>query len=402
MSLGGFSMDDLRCSFCDRPEPQVKHLIKGSNAFICDHCVHECIGVLDSEKTARVKKSTSSGIKTDLTPASIVKHLNEYVIGQDDAKKLLAIAVYNHYKRVGKKMDVEIQKSNVLLIGPTGCGKTYLVSNLAKLFDVPFATGDATTLTEAGYVGDDVDMILGRLLVSAGGDVQRAEKGIIYIDEIDKISRSESGGRDVRGEGVQQALLKMLEGGTVTVNPTGGRKGPTSATQEIDTTNILFIVGGAFSALTDQTHTKKKRALGLHATVPTAVEKKLVTPKDLVRFGMIPEFIGRLPVIAQLEPLGADDLMKILSEPKNAIAKQYKALFALDDCELEYAPEFLKAVAEKAQKEGTGARGLRAILEQALSELMFSAPGKKLKKVVVNKDSVKESQADDAITIGFS
>lgn len=743
MSLGGFHMDELKCSFCDRPEPQVKHLIKGSGAFICDHCVHECITVLEGEKTSRVKK-TGSGIKTDLTPASIVKYLNEFVIGQDEAKKLLAIAVYNHYKRVGKKLDIEIQKSNVLLIGPTGChakgqgilmhdgsikkvedivigdrlmgpdskprkvgelvrgrqqmmritpikgntftvnadhilslvsiitnrivdisvreylaksktfraqhklfrssvdfnqavlpmdpylfgtwlgdgyshraaicsadpeivtawssyaaqqglelrnirqdgraislglcqidhyrncnsdrinpftlflnkndlkknkhipeiflrssyeqrlqllaglidtdgylqypcgyeyvtksnkladnvlylcrslglaaynhvrqktctnngvvgtyniitisgdvdaipckvkrkkalrrkqiknvlrtgftvtstaeddffgfkidgdhrylmddftvthncGKTYLVSTLAKMLDVPFATGDATTLTEAGYVGDDVDMILGRLVVAAGGDIQRAEKGIVYIDEIDKISRAENSGRDVRGEGVQQALLKMLEGGTVTINPTGGRKGPTSATQEIDTTNILFIVGGAFSALTDSIHTKK-RSLGFHSDHKSlgsnqkTLDKKLITPKELVKFGMIPEFIGRLPVIAQLEPLGVDELMRILSEPKNAITKQYKALFALDDCDLEYDPEFLRAVADKAQREGTGARGLRAILEQSLSELMYSVPGKKIKKFIVGKESVKDIPQDQPVKIGL-
>jgi ATP-dependent Clp protease ATP-binding subunit ClpX len=398
MSLGGFNVEDLRCSFCDRPEPQVKHLIKGSNAFICDHCVHECIGVLDNEKTARVKK-TGAGVKSDLTPAAIVKHLNEHVIGQDEAKRLLAVAVYNHYKRVGKKTDVEIQKSNVLLVGPTGCGKTHLVSTLAKLFDVPFAQGDATTLTEAGYVGDDVDMILGRLVVAAGGDIQRAEKGIIYIDEIDKISRAESGGRDVRGEGVQQALLKMLEGGTVTINPTGGRKGPTSATQEIDTTNILFIVGGAFSGLTD-TANHKKRSLGLHAQTPQS-ERKLVTAKDLVKYGMIPEFIGRLPVIAQLGSLAVEDLIKILTEPKNAITKQYKALFSLDDCELEYDPEFLKAVAEKAQREGTGARGLRAILESALNELMFTVPSKKIKKMTVTKDVLKDSLVDAPVKMGL-
>jgi ATP-dependent Clp protease ATP-binding subunit ClpX len=398
MISGGNSMQELKCSFCDRLEPQVKHLIKGNNAFICDECVDECVGVLTNEKSSRVKKG-SSGIKIDLTPAAIVKHLNEFVIGQDDAKKLLAVAVYNHYKRVGKKTEVEIQKSNVMLVGPTGCGKTYLVSTLAKLFDVPFAVADATTLTEAGYVGDDVDMVLGRLIVAAGGDIQRAEKGIIYIDEVDKIARSENSGRDVRGEGVQQALLKMLEGGTVTVNPTGGRKSPTAATQEIDTTNILFIVGGAFTALTDHLHTKKL-SLGLQ-TAP-ATEKKLVTAKDLVRFGMIPEFIGRLPVIAQLNPLGADELAKILTEPKNAITKQYKALFALDDCELEYDSEFIRAVAEKAQREGTGARGLRAILESALTDFMYSTPGKKLKKLTVTKESVKETSKEETVRMGVS
>jgi ATP-dependent Clp protease ATP-binding subunit ClpX len=388
-------MNEPVCSFCSAPQIQVKHLIKGINAFICDSCVHECLNVFESEKTSR--KKTGTGIKTELTPVAIVKFLDEHVIGQHEAKKLLSIAVYNHYKRIGKKMEIEVQKSNVILLGPTGSGKTYSLQMLAKLFDVPFAMADATTLTEAGYVGDDVEMVLGKLVVAAGGDIQKAERGIIYIDEVDKIARSETSGRDVRGEGVQQALLKMLEGTTVTINPTGGKKGPTSSTQEIDTTNILFIVGGAFTTLTDSSN--KKKSLGIHSQKDSA--KKKITHKDLVKFGMIPEFVGRLPVIVKFEALGVDDLAKILVEPKNALTKQYKALFSLDDCEIEYDAEFIQRVAEKAHHEGTGARGLRSILENALSDLMFNVPGKKMKKIVIGPECLEKPQEESKVMIGI-
>lgn len=390
-------MDDLRCGFCNAAHDEVKHLIKGISASICDDCLHQALGLVDTEKTTKGKKG--SGVKASLTPEAIVKHLGEHVIGQEDAKKLLAVAIYNHYKRIGKKLDIELQKSNVILVGPTGCGKTHIVSTLAKLFDVPFATGDATTLTEAGYVGDDVDMILGRLLVAANGDVEKAQKGIIYIDEVDKIAKSESNGRDVRGEGVQQALLKMLEGGIVTINPTGGKKGPMASTQEIDTTNILFIVGGAFTSLTDNQNNKRK-TLGFQADEKEQ-EKKRVTAKDLVKFGMIPEFIGRVPVIAQLDHLSVQDLVKILVEPKNSLTKQYKALFSLDDCELEYDQSYLDAVAEKAQKDGTGARGLRAIMEQSLNELMYTAPTKKIKKITVTEDLIKQTPKEPQVAFGI-
>jgi ATP-dependent Clp protease ATP-binding subunit ClpX len=387
-------MEDLKCSFCNASALHVRHLIKGVNlsqslsAFICDDCVEQCLGVIESERSARSKKGAV--VRPELTPESVVRYLNDYVIGQERAKKLLAVSVYNHYKRIGKKLDCEVLKSNVMLVGPTGSGKTLLVSTLAKLFDVPFAVGDATTLTEAGYVGDDVDMILGRLVVSAGGDIERAQKGIVYIDEIDKIARADSNGRDVRGEGVQQALLKMLEGGIITINPAGGKKSPMATTQDIDTTNILFIVGGAFSTLTDIQNVPK-RALGLGADPALGlVERKGVSAKDLIKFGMIPEFMGRVPVVAQLDPLAVEDLVSILTQPKNSLAKQYKALLALDGTDLEYTDAFLKGVAEKAYKDGTGARGLRAIMEQALGEIMFKAPGKKIKKITIDQDRVIE------------
>lgn len=378
-------MQELKCSFCNSSSLQVKHLIKGIDAYICDDCVDSCHGVIEDQKNSRSRK-TAGTVRPDLTPEAIVRFLDDHMIGQSRAKRLLAVAIYNHYKRIGKKIDVDIQKSNILLIGPTGTGKTLICSIIAKLFDVPYAVCDATTLTEAGYVGDDVDMMLGRLIVAASGDIQRAEKGIIYIDEIDKIARAEANGRDVRGEGVQQALLKMLEGGIVTVNPTGGKKSPVGQTQEIDTTNILFICGGAFSGLTDQIHSKRK-ALGLGVDLLT-VKRKDLTARDLIKYGMIPEFMGRLPVIAQLDHLTKEDLIRILTEPKNSITKQYKTLFSLDGCELEFSPAFLQAVADKAFNEGTGARGLRTIMEQSLADHMFETPTKKPKKLLVDKDSV--------------
>ena len=411
MSNGGWDMgEDLTCSFCSAPALQVRHLIRGQQAYICDECVDQCLEVIKDQKTSRtsalVPESNQSNRpptkkiqKPDLTPEQILKHLDDYVIGQYQAKKLLSVAVYNHYKRIGKKLEVEVQKSNVIMIGPTGTGKTLLVQTLAKLFDVPYCIGDATTLTEAGYVGDDVDMIVGKLILAANGDVQKAERGICYIDEIDKIARSDSNGRDVRGEGVQQALLKMIEGTVMSVNPKGGKKGPTTETVDIDTTNILFIVGGAFTPITDKMNVKK-RSLGLNPQEQQTHVKEAskVAAKDLIKSGMIPEFVGRLPVIAQLEHLKEEDLLKILKEPKNSLLKQYKALFSLDGIEIDFDEEFLGLIVKKAISDGTGARGLRAILEQSLSDLMFKAPSLKVKKILIDqayfkKDSLQNIDA---------
>lgn len=369
----------MTCNFCKATSFQVRHLIKGIGAYICDECIMQCQEVIDEQKTIKFKKE----INIDLTPKGIVEFLDQHVIGQNQAKRLLAVAVYNHYKRIGKKLDVEIQKSNILMIGPTGSGKTFLVSTLAKLFSVPFAVADATTLTEAGYVGQDVDQIISRLFLNAGGNVGRTERGIVYIDEIEKIARSDGNGRDVRGEGVQQALLKVIEGGIVAINPQGGKISPMAPSIDIDTTNILFIVGGAFNSLTDKHNLRK--TMGFTPSVEVFPE---ITHKSLIKYGMIPEFVGRLPVIAQLHHLTENHLLDILTEPKNSIVKQYQVLFALDGTEIIFDKEFLQAVAKKAVSEGTGARGLRSIMEQVLSEVMFDAPTHKPKKLIINKSYI--------------
>lgn len=380
-------MDNISCSFCGSSHVQVKHMIEGIGAYICDDCVVQCMEVIEDGKEKR--KKTDGKLPTK-TPEDIVAFLEQYVIGQERAKKLLAIAVYNHYKRVNKKLDCDVQKSNVILVGPTGSGKTLICSSIAKFLDVPFVQYDCTSLTEAGYVGDDVDQVIARLVLAADGDINRAQRGIVYLDEVDKIARTESNGRDVRGEGVQQSLLKMLEGGVVQVNPKGGKKSPSGDAIDIDTTNILFIVGGAFNALTDKNQFQKKNSLGLGKDEEKPQERKFVNHKDLIKFGMIPEFMGRLPVIAELDQLKNEDLVHILTHPKNALTKQYQALFELDGVELIFEPEFLQAVAEKAVQEGTGARGLRAILEKALSPYMFSVPSKKgkIERIVVSKNAI--------------
>lgn len=359
-------------------------------AYICEGCVSECWTVLEDKQAVDAKRGKKGKLDRP-SPSEIKAYLDQYVIGQDKAKKKLAVAVYNHYKRVGQDTKTEIAKSNVLLCGPTGSGKTFMVETIAKYLDVPFAQADATTLTEAGYVGADVEDVLVKLMQAAGGDTKKAERGIVYIDEIDKIALTSDGrGRDIKGEGVQQSLLKMLEGSMVTVYPEG-RKSNTTAM--IDTRNILFIVGGAFSGLTDKKAHPDKRSLGMHAEKENEEKAKkpvVIKPADLKRFGMIPEFIGRLPVIAQLEPLGIESLVKILTEPKNALTKQYQELMAMDGVKLTFDENFLAEIAKRADAEGTGARGLRAMMEDTLNDLMFSIPDSEKQDILITREHLKD------------